>query len=71
MIMKDFQLFNNELTVDTNNVQQDQKFVLDPPNGSRFLIYCNGTLFCNLLNTNSKLLKHFKEESPMVEEWFH
>ena len=69
MTTKDFKLLKNELTVDSNNVQQSQKFVLDPLDGTRFLIYCDDTLFSNLLNIYSKLLKQFKEDEPVVEEW--
>ena len=61
MTTKEFQSFKNELTVDSANVQQSQKFVLDPLDGTRFLIYCDGTLFCNLLNSDPKLLKQFKK----------
>ena len=67
IITQDFKLFQIETTVDNNNVQQSQKYVLDPINGTRVLIYCHGSLFCQLLNTDPKLLKQFKEDSSVVE----
>lgn len=50
-------------------MQQAQKFVLDQLGDSCFLIYYDGTLFSNFLIQISNLLKLFKEEAPVVEEW--
>ena len=64
IITQDFELFQNKMTVDNNNVQQSQMYVLNPIDGTH-----DGSLFCNLLNTDPKLLKQFKEDASVVEAW--
>ena len=57
MIESDFKLFNNELSVDSTNSQQNWKYVLKPLNETKYVIYCDGILFHKFLNTDQKLLK--------------
>ena len=59
MIESNFNLFKNELIIDSVNAQQDQKYVLEILNCTKYIIHCDDTLFFNLINADQKLLNQF------------
>lgn len=63
MIKDDFQLFNNLLIVESNGSQQDWKYIFEPLNGTKYLIYCDISLFCFLLNLDPKYQRDLKKKN--------
>ena len=69
MTKSEMKKFNNPLTLDQNGNQQDQNYVLSPLNGLQYIIHCDGSLFCYLLQQSKKDQKEYIEKFPFLSEW--